>query len=125
MSEIGSLVKDFLQLHQNEQRLRKQVSETAKMTKDSKASLIEAMENSDLQRIRHLQSNADIILEKKPKKNSISTKNIKEILKDANLSPDQIDNIVDKMTTKSEVVNKILKIKKVSKDPSEMEVVDE
>jgi len=125
MSEIGSLVKDFLQLHRHEQKLRKEVTDSSKLTKESKTNLIDAMEGSNLQKIRALSCNADIILVEKPKKATISCKNIKAVLEEEGLSHEQIDNVVEKMTLKTDKVNKLLKIKKVSKDVSGMEVLDD
>ena len=125
MAEIGSLVKEFLQLHTNEQKLRKQVTETSKMTKESKVNLIEAMESSDLKRIRALSNNADIILVEKPKKNTLSCKNIKQILLEHDIEEHKVESILERMTTKSDAVNKMLKIKKVTKDTSQVEVLDD
>ena len=112
MAEIGSLVKEFLQLHTNEQKLRKQVTETSKMTKESKVNLIGAMESSDLKRIRALSNNADIILVEKPKKNTLSCKNIKQILLEHDIEEHKVESILERMTNKSDAVNKMLKIKK-------------
>ena len=125
MAEIGSLVKEFLQLHSHEQKLRKQVSESTKLTKESKFTLIDAMEAGNLQKIRALSANADLILVEKPKKPTVSCKNIKAVLHDEGLSDEQISNVLDKITVKTDQVNKMLKIKKVSKGSSEMEVLEE
>ena len=118
MSEIGSLVKDFLQLHTTEQKLRKQVTDSSKLTKESKTTLIDAMESSNLQKIRALSCNADIILIEKPKKATVSGKNIKVVLEEEGLSEEQINNIIDKLTIKTDKVNKILKFFEYNKRPN-------
>tara|TARA_B100000963_G_C22394157_1_gene565872 strand:- start:356 stop:733 length:378 start_codon:yes stop_codon:yes gene_type:complete len=122
MVEIGTLVKDFLKLHASEQSLRKQVTESSKITKQSKLELIEAMESSDLKSIKALSSNSHIILVEKPKKDTMSCKNIKEILLDHGVDEESVASIIDKLTIKSDKINKILKIKKISKKDEEADM---
>tara|TARA_B100001113_G_scaffold234092_1_gene192311 strand:+ start:489 stop:866 length:378 start_codon:yes stop_codon:yes gene_type:complete len=125
MVEIGTLVKDFLKLHTSEQSLRKQVTESSKITKQSKLELIEAMESSDLKSIKALSSNSHIILVEKPKKDTLSCKNIKEVLLDHGVDEESVASILDKLTIKSDKINKILKIKKISKKDEEADMLQD